>query len=88
LSTAAIPVATRTRSIVLITGERNLGVALTCSSETGTTGVLSGDWNNSQEVWADLKKKRGEDDLKLSFDWFVLTLDLLFSIDAVELKYK
>lgn len=36
-------------------------------------------------VWADLKKKRGEDDLKLSFDWFVLSLDLLFSIDAVEL---
>jgi hypothetical protein len=37
-------------------------------------------------VWADLKKKRGEDDLKLSFDWFVLSLDLLFSIDAVELN--
>lgn len=37
-------------------------------------------------VWADLKKKRGEDDLNLSFDWFVLSLDLLFSIDAVELN--
>ncbi len=37
-------------------------------------------------VWADLKKKRGEEDLKLSFDWFVLSLDLLFSIDAVELN--
>ena len=37
-------------------------------------------------VWSDLKKKRGEHDLKLSFDWFVLSLDLLFSIDAVELN--
>ncbi|MCY2979135.1 MAG: hypothetical protein NTU79_10775 [Planctomycetota bacterium] len=37
-------------------------------------------------IWSDLKKKRGEDDLKLSFDWFVLSLDMLFSIDAVELN--
>jgi len=37
-------------------------------------------------VWSDLKKKRGVDDLKLSFDWFVLSLDLLFSMDAVELN--
>ena len=37
-------------------------------------------------IWSDLKKKRGEDDLKLSFDWFVLSLNLLFSIDAVELN--
>ncbi len=37
-------------------------------------------------VWSDLKKSRGENDLKLSFDWFVLSLDLLFSMDAVELN--
>jgi hypothetical protein len=36
-------------------------------------------------VWSDLKASRGVHDLRLSFDWFVLALDLLFSIDAVEL---
>lgn len=36
-------------------------------------------------IWSDLKASRGVHDLRLSFDWFVLALDLLFSIDAVEL---
>lgn len=37
-------------------------------------------------IWSELKASRGVHDLRLSFDWFVLALDLLFSIGAVELS--
>lgn len=33
-------------------------------------------------VWSDLQGERGE--VQMSFDWFVLALDLLFAVGAVD----
>ncbi len=36
------------------------------------------------QIWADMRKQNSET-LQIRFDWFVLALDLLFSLGAIEL---
>ncbi len=37
-------------------------------------------------LWSDLQLARGEDSRRLTFDWFVLSLDLLYTIGAIGLS--
>ena len=37
-------------------------------------------------LWADIRERRGEAANMLTFDWFVLALNLLFALDAVEMS--
>ena len=37
-------------------------------------------------LWTDIQEHRGELANRLSFDWFVLSLNLLYMIDAIEMK--
>jgi len=38
-------------------------------------------------LWADIREHRGEFASRLSFDWFVLSLDLLFAIGAIRMNH-
>lgn len=39
-------------------------------------------------VWDEVRRRRGEttEPAPITYDWFVLTLDLLFAVEAIEFK--
>lgn len=37
-------------------------------------------------LWDEFRRIRGSADTSLTFDWFILALDLLFMLDAVKLE--